>query len=99
VIALLIPIIQIIKRSGKNPPHVSQSPNQPRGFGPAPFNQKGKTMKPAYNEEAVEAAKEQTTGNRLKFKLEFMIMMLNCDRTEEAGKMYDQLIEEFDKLA
>ena len=38
-------------------------------------------MKPAYNEEAVEAAKEQTTGNRLKFKLEFMMMMLHCDRT------------------
>lgn len=66
---------------------------------PVALNQKGKTMQPAYNEEAVEAAKEQTTGNRLKFKLEFMIMMLNCDRTEEAGKMYDQLIEEFDKLA
>ena len=56
-------------------------------------------MKPAYNEEAVEAVKEQTTGNRLKFKLEFMVMMLHCGRTEEAGKMYDQLIEEFDKLA
>jgi len=56
-------------------------------------------MQPAYNEEAVEAAKEKTTGNRLKFKLEFMMMFLNCGRTEEAGKMYDQLIEEFDKLA
>ena len=56
-------------------------------------------MKPAYNEEAVEAAKEQTTGNRLKFKLEFMIMLLNCDRRDEAAKMYNQLIEEFDKLA
>ena len=47
----------------------------------------------------VEAANEQTTGNRLKFKLEFMFMLLNCGRTEEAGKMYNQLIEEFDKLA
>ena len=56
-------------------------------------------MQPAYNEEAVEAVKEQTTGNRLKFKLEFMFMLLNCGRTEEAGKMYNQLIEEFDKLA
>ena len=56
-------------------------------------------MQPAYNEEAVEAAKEQTTGNRLKFKLEFMMMFLSCGRTEEASKMYDQLIEEFDKLA
>lgn len=66
---------------------------------PAAFNQKGKTMQPAYNEEAVEAAKEQTTGNRLKFKLEFMIMMLNCGRDVEASNMYEQLIEEFDKLA
>ena len=56
-------------------------------------------MKPAYNEEAVEAVKEQTTGNRLKFKLEFMFLMLNVGRNEEAAKMYDQLIEEFDKLA
>ena len=56
-------------------------------------------MQPAYNEEAVEAVKEQTTGNRLKFKLEFMMMMLMSDRRDEAGKMYDQLIEEFDKLA
>jgi hypothetical protein len=56
-------------------------------------------MQPAYNEEAVEAAKEQTTGNRLKFTLEFWMMMLHCDSIEEAGKMYDQLIEEFDKLA
>jgi hypothetical protein len=43
--------------------------------------------------------REQTTGNRLKFKLEFMMMMLMSDRRDEAAKMYDQLIEEFDKLA
>jgi|TARA_R110001592_G_scaffold328767_1_gene610389 hypothetical protein len=42
---------------------------------------------------------EQSTGNRLKFKLEFMMMMLMADRRDEASKMYDQLIEEFDKLA
>ena len=42
---------------------------------------------------------KQTTGNRLRFKLEFMVMMLHSGRTTEAGKMYDQLIEEFDKLA
>jgi len=42
---------------------------------------------------------EQSTGNRLKFKLEFMMMMLMSDRRDEAAKMYDQLIEEFDKLA
>ena len=47
----------------------------------------------------IDEAPEQSLGNRLKFKLEFMIMMLNVGRTEEAGKMYDQLIEEFDKLA
>ena len=43
--------------------------------------------------------KEQTTGNRLKFKLEFMVMMIQVGRMEEAAKMYDQLIEAFDKLA
>ena len=42
---------------------------------------------------------EKTLGNRLKFKLEFMMMMLMSDRRDEAAKMYDQLIEEFDKLA
>jgi hypothetical protein len=44
-------------------------------------------------------APEQSTGNRLKFKLEFMIMMLSVGRDEEAAKVYDQLIAEFDKLA
>ena len=43
--------------------------------------------------------REQSTGNRLKFKLEFMVMMLNCGRNEEAAKAYNQLIAEFDKLA
>lgn len=47
----------------------------------------------------IDEAPEQSTGNRLKFKLEFMFMMLNVGRNEEAAKMYDQLIEEFDKLA
>ena len=45
---------------------------------------------------------EQSTGNRLKCKLEFMMMMLMADRRNEAANMkvmYDQLIEEFDKLA
>ena len=68
-------------------------------YDPVALNHKGKTMQPAYNEEAVEAANKQTTGNRLKFKLEFMVMMMQCGRNEEAGKMYNQLIEEFDKLA
>ena len=43
--------------------------------------------------------KEQTLGNRLKFKLEFMFMMLNVGRKEEASRMYEQLIEEFDRLS
>jgi hypothetical protein len=51
----------------------------------------------AYNE-VVDKSKH-STGNRLKFKLEFMMMMLMSDRRDEAAKMYDQLIEEFDKLA
>jgi hypothetical protein len=42
---------------------------------------------------------ETTLGNKLKFKLEFMFMMLHAGRNDEAAKMYDQLIEEFDKLA
>ena len=42
---------------------------------------------------------KQSTGNRLKFKLETMLMLVMSDRTEEAGKIYDQLIAEFDKLA
>ncbi len=47
----------------------------------------------------METKPEQSTGNRLKFKLEFMMLMLMSDRREEAAKMYDQLIAEFDKLA
>jgi hypothetical protein len=65
---------------------------------PAAFNQRGNTMQTEVYNEAVDSTKH-TLGNRLKFKLEFMMMMLMSDRREEAGKMYDQLIEEFDKLA
>ena len=46
-----------------------------------------------------ETKTQQTTGNRLKFKLESMMMLLMADRTKEACALYDQLIEEFDKLA
>ena len=42
--------------------------------------------------------KEQTLGNKLKFKLECMFMMLQADRRKEAAALYAQLIEEFDKL-
>ena len=48
---------------------------------------------------AADEAPNQTLRNRLKFKLEFMFMMLHAGRNEEAAKVYDQLIEEFDKLA
>ena len=47
--------------------------------------------------EAVENTKH-TLGNKLKFKLEFMFLMLHAGRDDEAAKMYDQLIAEFDKL-
>jgi hypothetical protein len=42
--------------------------------------------------------KEQTLGNKLKFKLECMFMMLDAGRNKEAAALYNQLIEEFDKL-
>lgn len=54
-------------------------------------------MKTETYNETVENTKH-SLGNKLKFKLEFMMMMLHADRIEEAGKMYDQLIAEFDKL-
>tara|TARA_R110001632_G_scaffold7412_1_gene29508 strand:+ start:363 stop:521 length:159 start_codon:yes stop_codon:yes gene_type:complete len=47
----------------------------------------------------LDEAPEQSTGNRLKFKLETMLMLIMADRSVEAGTVYDQLIEEFDKLA
>jgi hypothetical protein len=40
-----------------------------------------------------------STGNRLKFKLEFMFMLLGAGRNDEAAEAYNQLIAEFDKLA
>jgi|TARA_A100000172_G_C3009794_1_gene99348 hypothetical protein len=52
----------------------------------------------AQHKEALDRRKHQSTGNRLKFKLEFMMTMLLSDRRDEAAKMYDQLIAEFDKL-
>ena len=65
---------------------------------PASLNQKGNTMQ--HEAQTIEQKiDEQTTGNRLKFKLEYMMIMQLTKRSEEAGKMYDQLIEEFDKLA
>jgi len=48
---------------------------------------------------AADEAPIQTTGNRLKFKLEFMFMMIHAGRDKEAAEIYDQLIAEFDKLA
>ena len=51
------------------------------------------------NRTMTQETKKQTLGNRLKFKLEFMFMLLSAGRDEEASKMYEQLIEEFDKLS
>jgi len=47
----------------------------------------------------VDEAPEQSTGNRLKFKLDFMLMMVSAGRDAEASNMYEQLMKEFDKLA
>ena len=48
---------------------------------------------------ALDEAPIQSTGNRLKAQLEFMVLMLHAGRNEQAGRTYDRLIEEFDKLA
>ena len=48
---------------------------------------------------AADEAPVQSTGNRLKFKLEFMIMLIGAGRDKEAAEVYVQLIAEFDKLA
>ena len=45
-----------------------------------------------------ETKTQQTLGNRLKFKLEMMMMLVMSDRSKEAAVLYDQLIAEFDKL-
>ena len=44
-------------------------------------------------------APEQSTGNRIRFQLDFMLMMLNVGRTEQAGEAYDKIMAELDKLA
>jgi hypothetical protein len=46
-----------------------------------------------------DAAPEQSTGNRIRFQLEFMLMMLNVGRTKEAAAAYDKIMAELDKLA
>jgi hypothetical protein len=48
---------------------------------------------------AADEAPVQSTGNRLKFKLEFMFLLLSAGRDDEAARVYDELIAEFDKLA
>ena len=61
---------------------------------------RSKQMTKTIEFEAVETDQppETTLGNKLKFKLECMFMMLHADRREAAAQLYDQLIEEFDKL-
>jgi hypothetical protein len=60
--------------------------NQSGGFG-LPSITKGKKME-----------KETTLGNKLKFRLEYMFMLLAARRDKEAAEIYNQLIAEFDKL-
>ena len=36
---------------------------------------------------------EQTVAESIKFQLEFMVFMLQCDRTEEADKAFNKAIE------
>ena len=51
------------------------------------------------NAYGADEAPEQSTGNRIRFQLEFMIMMLNVGRTEEASEAYNKIMAELDKLA
>jgi hypothetical protein len=50
-------------------------------------------MKPAYNEEAVEAANEKTIGEQMRFQLSFAIMMLNCKRDDMANDAFQKLLK------
>jgi len=61
------------------------------------INQLGGFGLPSTKESKMET-KEQTLGNKLKFKLEMMFTMLAAGRDEQAAEMYNQLIAEFDKL-
>ncbi|MFZ8891506.1 MAG: hypothetical protein ACO2YV_12830 [Pseudomonadales bacterium] len=51
------------------------------------------------NAYGADEAPEQSTGNRIRFQLEFMIMMLNVGRTEDAAEAYNKIMKELDKLA
>ena len=44
------------------------------------------TTRPTPQEDA------QTLGNAIKFNLEFMMMMLQADRNDEAARAYDRII-------
>ena len=61
------------------------------------FNQSGSFGSPPLRKES-KLEKEETLGNKLKFKLEFMFMMIAAGRDDKAAEMYNQLIAEFDKL-
>jgi len=43
--------------------------------------------------------RSKSTGNRIKFQLEFMCMMMAADRQKEAGRAYDRIIAMLDDLA
>jgi len=46
-----------------------------------------------------QSAPEQTPAERIRFQLEFMLMMLNVGRTEEAGEALNKIMAELDTLA
>lgn len=60
------------------------------------INREASASPPLRKESKME--KEQTLGNKLKFKLEMMVTMLAAGRRDEASELYNQLIAEFDKL-
>ena len=89
--------------SGASRANYSKQPKQLRAKALTHYERKetmekiaAQTDTEAYND-VVDKSKH-SLGNRLKFKMEFMFMMINAGRNDEAAKMYDQLIEEFDKL-
>jgi hypothetical protein len=49
--------------------------------------------KPAYSAEAVEAVKEKTIGEQMRFQLGWTVMMWNCGRDEAANKSLEKLQE------
>jgi hypothetical protein len=43
-------------------------------------------------------AGEKSPAQRLKFKIEFALLMIGVGRIEEASKMFEQVLETLDKM-